>query len=59
MSEIPSYGRCPGCGGVLTEPLGGNVHCFVRCTACGAEYELDDPRLAGADRGGAVAEPNP
>ncbi|MGB6500067.1 MAG: hypothetical protein WBG19_01505 [Thermoplasmata archaeon] len=37
---------CPRCGGRLGPPVSRDVHCFVDCTACGASYELDDPRLA-------------
>ncbi len=36
---------CPDCGGDLSEPIAGDVHCFRRCLDCGAEFELSDPRL--------------
>ena len=37
---------CPECGGALSEPISGSVHCFRKCVRCGEEFELDDPRLA-------------
>ncbi|HTT73399.1 MAG TPA: hypothetical protein VMG99_04525 [Thermoplasmata archaeon] len=39
---------CPDCGGALGEPVSRDVHCFASCRRCGAEFELDDPRLAPA-----------
>jgi hypothetical protein len=47
MDPDPSGGhRCPDCGGPLTGPISGDVHCFRRCLDCGAEFELSDGRLA-------------
>ncbi len=45
-SADPARGRCPDCGGELSEPVSGDVHCHVVCRACGAKFELDDPRLS-------------
>jgi hypothetical protein len=36
---------CPECHGTLSEPVSGDLHCYVYCLACGAEFTLDDPRL--------------
>jgi transcription elongation factor Elf1 len=36
---------CPLCGGELTEPTSGDVHCYVQCRSCGEQFEMDDPRL--------------
>ncbi len=44
-SVIPR--ACPLCGGRLTEPVSGDVHCYVDCEDCAERFELDDPRLAG------------
>ena len=40
--------RCPTCGGALSPPVSGDVHCYVECTQCHARFELDDPALAPA-----------
>jgi len=37
---------CPACGGSLGEPTSGSVHCYRKCSNCGEEFQLDDPRLA-------------
>jgi uncharacterized protein (DUF983 family) len=42
----PPRAVCPVCGGALSEPISGAVHCYRQCEACGEEYQLDDPRLA-------------
>lgn len=39
---------CPKCGGGLSEPVSGQVHCFVYCLTCQSEFQLDDPRLERA-----------
>lgn len=39
---------CPRCGGNLTEPVSGDVHCYRECTSCGTRFEMDDPELAGS-----------
>jgi len=36
---------CPNCGGRLGEPISGDVHCYVECTACGERFDLKDPRV--------------
>jgi uncharacterized protein (DUF983 family) len=36
---------CPACGGRLTEPISGDVHCYVECTVCGERFDLKDPRI--------------
>jgi len=44
--EAPVRADCPDCGGRLSEPVSGAVHCFRKCETCGEEFQLDDPRLA-------------
>ncbi|MGP8075813.1 MAG: hypothetical protein ACLP8Y_03635 [Thermoplasmata archaeon] len=36
---------CPDCGGKLSEPVSGAVHCYRKCEKCGEEFQLDDPRM--------------
>ena len=43
-AEPPS--DCPECGGKLSEPISGDVHCYRKCTKCAEEFQLDDPRIA-------------
>ncbi len=43
---VPSPAACPACGGPLSPPISGDVHCYVECTVCHARFELDDPELA-------------
>jgi hypothetical protein len=49
MTESESGSRprapCPDCGGRLTDPISGDVHCYVECTACGRRFDLKDPRI--------------
>ena len=48
-AEEPARGHataCPACGGALSPPISGAVHCYVECTVCHARFELDDPELA-------------
>ena len=47
MTETPR--PCPNCGGRLSEPISGDVHCYLECTACGERFDLKDPRIAPAD----------
>ena len=42
---VPIRSECPECGGPLSEPVSGSVHCYRKCSRCGEEYQLDDPRL--------------
>lgn len=42
---VPIRSDCPECGGPLSEPVSGSVHCYRKCSRCGEEYQLDDPRL--------------
>jgi transcription elongation factor Elf1 len=44
----PEPRRCPRCGGSLSEPISGEVHCYVECGACGHRFELDDPELTAS-----------
>ncbi|MGC2359118.1 MAG: hypothetical protein WA691_02285 [Thermoplasmata archaeon] len=37
---------CPSCGGRLSAPVSGDVHCYVECTECRTRFELDDPELS-------------
>lgn len=39
------HGTCPECGGRLSEPVSGDVHCYVECTACGERFDPKDPRI--------------
>jgi len=39
------HANCPECGGRLSEPVSGSVHCYRKCAKCGEEFQLDDPRL--------------
>ena len=41
---------CPRCGEQLSEPISGDVHCYVECSRCGARFELDDPELSRPGR---------
>ncbi len=48
MTVLPSRSGpspCPECGGPLSEPISGDVHCYVECTHCGARFDLKDPRI--------------
>jgi hypothetical protein len=48
MGETGATSRssaCPICGGRLSEPISGDVHCYVECTACGERFDLKDPRI--------------
>ncbi len=36
---------CPECGGTLSEPVSGDVHCYVECMRCGVRFDLKDPRI--------------
>jgi len=36
---------CPDCGGALSEPISGDVHCYVECADCGHRFDLKDPRV--------------
>ena len=49
----PSAGGrpCPACGASLSEPVRGDVHCYVYCVGCGTEFPLDDPALPPAHDG--------
>jgi hypothetical protein len=38
--------KCPECGGELSEPISGDVHCYVECRRCHARFELSDPRIS-------------
>ena len=29
----------------MSEPLSGDVHCYVECSACGERFDLKDPRI--------------
>jgi DNA-directed RNA polymerase subunit RPC12/RpoP len=39
---------CPRCGGRLSEPISGDLHCYVECSRCGEKFELDEPELAAS-----------
>jgi hypothetical protein len=41
----PSPGVCPDCGGRLSEPISGEVHCYVECRSCGNRFDLKDGRI--------------
>jgi hydrogenase maturation factor HypF (carbamoyltransferase family) len=47
-SNAQDLAPCPRCGGELTEPISGDVHCYRECTGCGTRFELDDPELMKA-----------
>ncbi len=36
---------CPECGGRLSEPVSGDVHCVVICLNCGERFDLKDPAI--------------
>lgn len=46
--QAPARADCPECGGHLSEPISGSVHCYRKCGKCGEEFQLDDPRLVPA-----------
>jgi rubredoxin len=41
----PRNATCPDCGGSLSEPVSGDVHCYVLCSSCGHRFDLSDPRV--------------
>lgn len=41
----PGPGVCPDCGGRLSEPVSGAVHCYVECADCGARFDPKDGRI--------------
>jgi transcription elongation factor Elf1 len=41
----PRTTACPDCGGLLSEPVSGDVHCYVHCMSCGHRFDLNDPRV--------------
>ena len=50
-----SPSKCPVCQGTLSPPVSGDVHCYVYCQRCGAEFQLDDPRLAPEEQSTGLA----
>jgi hypothetical protein len=36
---------CPDCDGPLSEPISGDVHCYLQCLQCGHRFDLKDPRI--------------